>query len=174
MNKLIDTLLDSGKVRPIEIEAINLVDLTKQTISMLSAQLQKAGVEIKLVGQKTLWMNCDKEQITQVLLNLMINAMQLINKKGKIEVNLHSKNDYALIEIADSGPGIPLEFQERVFDPFFSKRTGGIGLGLAVVRQIIEAHHGTISAKNGPLGGALFTIRLPIKPSLSSPIKKHE
>jgi signal transduction histidine kinase len=93
----------------------------------------------------------------------MINAMQLINKKGKIEVNLHTKNDYALIEIADSGPGIPIEFQERVFDPFFSKRTGGIGLGLAVVRQIIEAHHGTISAKNGHLGGALFTIRLPIK-----------
>ncbi len=174
MNKLIDTLLDSGKVRPIEIEAINLVDLSNQTISMLSAQLQKAGVEITLSGQKILWIDCDKEQITQVLLNLMINAMQHINKKGKIELNLHTKNDYALIEIADSGPGIPLEFQERVFDPFFSKRTGGIGLGLAVVRQIIEAHHGTISAKNGHLGGALFTIRLPIKTSLSSQTKKHE
>jgi signal transduction histidine kinase len=130
---------------------------------MLSAQSQKAGVEIKLIGQKTLWANCDKEQITQVFLNLMINAMQFAQMNGKVEVNLYSKNNQAWIEIADNGPGILPEFQERVFDPFFSKRTGGIGLGLAVVRQIIEAHHGSIHAKNSHLGGALFTIRLPIK-----------
>ena len=174
MNKLIDTLLDSAKVRPIEIEPIDLVELTKQTITMLSAQQQKSGVKINLIAPKKLSVDCDKEQITQVLLNLMINALQLINNKGKIEVNLYSKKNDVLIEIADTGPGIPTEFQERVFDPFFSKRPGGIGLGLAVVRKIIEAHQGTISAKNSHLGGALFTIRLPIKTSLSTQANKHE
>jgi signal transduction histidine kinase len=174
MNKLIDTLLDSAKVRPIEIELIDLVDLIQQTITMLSVQQQKSGVKIDLIGPKKLLVDCDKEQITQVLLNLMINALQLINRKGKIEVNLYSKKNDVLIEIADTGPGIPIEFHERVFDPFFSKRPGGIGLGLAVVRKIIEAHQGTISAKNSHLGGALFTIRLPIKTSLSTQANKHE
>jgi two-component system sensor histidine kinase HydH len=163
MNKLIDTLLDSGKVRPLEIEAIDLVELCQHTLSMLSAQIQKAGVEMTLLGQKALWVDCDKEQITQVLLNLIINAMQFVSANGKIEIKLHSKNKQAWIEIADNGPGIAPAFQDRVFDPFFSKRTGGIGLGLAVVRQIIEAHQGSISAKNSHLGGALFTIYLPIK-----------
>lgn len=172
MNKLIDTLLDSGKVRPLEIEAVDLVDLCQHTRAMLSAQRQKTGVEIEVLGEKTLWLNCDQAQITQVLLNLMINAMQFAQLNGKIEVNLHRKHNQAIIEIADDGPGIAPEFHERVFDPFFSQRTGGIGLGLAVVRQIIEAHHGSIDAKNSHLGGALFTIRLPIKNHSSKQNKK--
>ena len=71
--------------------------------------------------------------------------------------------DKFVIEIADDGPGIPENEQSRVFDPFFTKREGGVGLGLAVVQQIIATHDGTIHVGKSMLGGALFTITLPMK-----------
>lgn len=162
MNKLIDTLLDSGRVRNPELQATDLVETTERTIAMLSAQTQKKKVAITMTGESSLWSNCDREQITQVLLNLIINAMQIIKgNNGQVEIHLYADRDEAVIEVADNGPGIAPETHERIFDPFFSTRSGGIGLGLAVVRQIIEAHHGSISVSTSHLGGASFTVRLP-------------
>ena len=115
-----------------------------------------------MTGENSLWSNCDREQITQVLLNLIINAMQIIKgNNGQVEIHLYADRNEAVIEVADNGPGIAPETHERIFDPFFSTRSGGIGLGLAVVRQIIEAHHGSISVSTSHLGGASFTVRLP-------------
>lgn len=168
MNKLIDTLLDSGRVRTPDIHPADLVAIAEQTITMLSAQAQKTNVGISITGYKTLWSSCDREQITQVLLNLILNAMQIVNKNGQIEVHLYADQNNSVIEVADNGPGIPPGTEDRIFDPFFSKRSGGIGLGLTVVRKIIESHHGSIYAGTSHLGGALFTIRLPL---IKEPIK---
>lgn len=161
MSRLITTLLDSGRVRTPEMHPADLVVVAKQTITMLSAQAHKANVAISVTGNPSLCSNCDREQIIQVLLNLILNAIQIVTGNGQIEIHLYSDQGDAVIEIADNGPGIPPGSHERIFDPFFSKRPGGIGLGLTVVRQIIEAHHGSIMTATSHLGGALFTIRLP-------------
>lgn len=161
MNKLINTLLDAGRVRPQEFTTTDIVPLAKKTVAMLSTQMQNTKSSISILGEAAVLANCDAEQITQVLLNLLLNAMQVAISNVHIEINIYADRHNACIEIADNGPGIAPEFYERVFDPFFSKRQGGIGLGLAVVRQIIEAHHGTITASNSHLGGALFSIKIP-------------
>jgi len=161
MNKLINTLLDAGRVRPQEISPTDLVLLAKKTVAMLSTQIHNTNSSISIIGENAVFTACDADQMTQVLLNLLLNALQVAKANVHIEVNIYADNKNACIKIADNGPGIAPEFYEKVFDPFFSKRQGGIGLGLAVVRQIIEAHHGSITASSSQLGGALFSIKIP-------------
>lgn len=164
MNRLLTTLLDSARLRPPDLFPVDLAGLTAEVITMLSAQAGKKHVSMVLAGESDPVQSsvpCDKEQITQVLLNLLLNAIQILPDAGRIEVTIRREPDSIVIDIADDGPGIAAEHLDRVFDPFFTRREGGIGLGLAVVRQIISAHRGEISAGSSRLGGALFSIRLP-------------
>jgi two-component system sensor histidine kinase HydH len=161
MNKLMNTLLDAGRVRPQEISPTDLVPLAKKTIAMLSSQIQNTNSTIDIIGDDSVLIAADAEQLTQVLLNLLLNAIQMAAANVHIEINIYADRQNACIAIADNGPGIEPAFCEKVFDPFFTQRQGGIGLGLAVVRQIIEAHHGSITASNSHLGGALFNIKFP-------------
>ena len=83
-------------------------------------------------------------------------------RKREISVITNLSGASAEIRVGDTGPGIAAENLKNVFDPFFTTKPQGMGMGLAIVRTIVEAHHGKISAENQPSGGALFTIRLPI------------
>jgi signal transduction histidine kinase len=164
LNRLVSTLLDSARPRPAEMQPVDLVELTGQAVAMLSTQAAKQGVTLQnMAGPATVLAHCDREQVTQVLLNLMLNAIQIIGAGGRIEVLIRQETHHAVLEIADNGPGIAPELAERVFDPFFTQRSGGVGLGLAVVRQIVLAHHGEIGVHRSPLGGALFRVRLPLE-----------
>jgi signal transduction histidine kinase len=165
MNRLVSTLLDSARARLPEPTPVNLASLAQQAIAMLSAQAGKKKLALTLDGDPDNPDNtasCDTEQITQVLLNLLLNAIQIVPENGRIEVTVRRESDTIVLEVADDGPGIAPELCERIFDPFFSQRSGGIGLGLAVVRQIVAAHHGAIHAGRSRLGGALFSLRLPV------------
>jgi signal transduction histidine kinase len=156
-------LLDAGRTRPQEIVWQDIVALINRTVSMLNTQNKNHKATIEILGIKKLMVACDTEQITQVLLNLLINAMQAAEKNVHIQIKIYQQKQNAIIEIHDNGPGIPQAAIDKIFDPFFTQRKGGIGLGLAVVKKIIEAHQGKIEAGRSELGGALFKIRLPIK-----------
>ena len=114
-----------------------------------------------------LYVKGDAVQLQQVFLNLIIdNAMDAISeaeaKERKISVTTSLLGASAEVGIGDTGPGIAAGDLKSVFNPFFTTKPQGMGMGLAIVRTIVEAHHGQISAANQPSGGALFTIRLPI------------
>ena len=83
-------------------------------------------------------------------------------RKREISVTTNLSGASAEVRVADTGPGIPAENLEKVFDPFFTTKPQGMGMGLAIVRTIIEAHHGKVSAENQRSGGALFVISLPV------------
>jgi signal transduction histidine kinase len=108
--------------------------------------------------------------LQQVILNLIINAMDAISeaateaatKEREVSVSTDHSGAWAEIKVSDTGPGIAVEDIRNVFNPFFTTKPQGMGMGLAIVRTIVEAHHGQISAVNQLSGGALFTIRLPI------------
>jgi two-component system sensor histidine kinase HydH len=106
--------------------------------------------------------DCDSELLTQVFLNLILNAIQILPDGGKIQIRTHDINQNIVIEIADNGPGIAIADFQHLFDPFFTKREGGVGLGLTVTQQIVQAHHGKLSASLSEWQGACFTIVLPI------------
>lgn len=162
MNKLVSTLLDCARARPPELKPVDLVELAGQAIAMLRPQAGKKNISLELrhAGEAAIAL-CDTEQITQVLLNLLLNALQILPEGGRIEVGVRRENHALMLEVADDGPGIPPELYERIFDPFFTQRNGGIGLGLTVVRQIVAAHRGDIVADKSALGGALFRVTLP-------------
>ena len=105
----------------------------------------------------------DAGQITQALLNLTINALQAIGRGGRIDIDASCADAFVVVEVRDSGPGLPSEKLTAIFDPYFTTKPQGSGLGLWIAQQIATAHGGVIQAANAPDGGAIFTLRLPLR-----------
>jgi two-component system sensor histidine kinase HydH len=162
LNRLVSAMLDTARPRAPSYAAVDMHDLIDKSIAMLGAQAGKKQVSVTAnLRAKQPVIECDAEQITQVLLNLLMNGLQILDHGGQIELATHDDDRYLTIEMADDGPGIDPAERTRVFEAFFFKREGGIGLGLAIVQQIVGAHGGDIEAAQSKLGGALFRIRLP-------------
>ena len=105
----------------------------------------------------------DVEQIKRVLVNILDNALEVIGKEGEIEIstNYNAESKFITIEIADNGPGISDEDKQKVFQPYFSKKSSGTGLGMAIAYNIVEEHNGMISSNDNQPRGARFVIVLP-------------
>lgn len=162
LNRLISTLLDSSRPRPPVIAPVDVHAIIRTCCSMLGAQAAKKSIQIedRLSGGEIM-VQSDAEQLTQVVLNLLLNAIQILPDGGHILFTSAADLETITLEIADDGPGIALEDRDRIFEAFFFRREGGVGLGLAVVKQIVDAHGGDIEVGRSELGGALFSIRLP-------------
>jgi C4-dicarboxylate-specific signal transduction histidine kinase len=138
-----------------------------ETVQFVRHELQSHGVEIRLdLAPDLPTVEMDRVQIQQVLSNLIVNAMQAMLEHGTVRphVAVTSKlvaDGNIRIEIADNGPGIAADDQERLFDSFFTTKAGGMGLGLPISRSIVAAHGGSIAFENRPEQGACFAITLP-------------
>ena len=122
-------------------------------------------IEFQLTLDPTLpLVNMDREQMRRAFVNLFDNAIHAMEQKGKIMISseVDWKLQRVIIKVADEGPGIRHEDQEKLFMPYFSKRSAGTGLGLAIVHRIITDHNGTIQVANNQPRGALFTLELPV------------
>ncbi len=138
-------------------------ELLERTVLLLATQMEKAGIEVRLNLGNCCPVIAVPDQLMQVFLNLMLNAAQAIGQDGCIEIATSSCPDYVEISVANDGPPIPEEHLPKLFDAFFTTRPGGTGLGLAVARNIISQHEGTIAVANRMDGnGVVFTIRLPV------------
>jgi two-component system sensor histidine kinase HydH len=104
----------------------------------------------------------DADQLIQAILNLVINGLQAVERQGRVEVTAQVADGGVTLAVRDTGPGVALEHLSAIFEPYFTTKSEGSGLGLWIAQQIIAAHHGTIQAANAPEGGALFTVRLPL------------
>ena len=162
LNRLVSTLIDSARPRLAQFVAVNLTDLISKIASMLRGQAEPKNIALNLDLSQSVIAEIDNDQITQVMMNIVLNAIQILPVGGRIVIRLHQQQDAAMIEVADDGPGISDANQAHIFEPFFTQRAGGVGLGLAVVRQIVQAHGGDIRYSSSPFGGAQFTISLPI------------
>lgn len=164
LNRLISTLLDCARPRPPNMQAQDLHKIITRVIDLLATQAQKKAVRVDwLCPEQAAIIECDEELLIQVFLNLILNAIQIVPEGGNIQVRTDGSSAESIrITIADDGPGIPPENCERLFDPFFTTREGGIGLGLTVTRQITAVHGGRLTAGQSELGGACFTLYLPL------------
>lgn len=161
LNRLVSNLLDRARVREPQRSPENLDALVGRCLAMLGAQAARQGVTIEQVPGLDPVADVDAEQMTQVLLNLLLNALHILPHGGRIRVTVGGDADAATIEVADNGPGVAAADRQRLFEPFVYRREGGLGLGLAVVKQIVNAHGGEIVVDAADLGGASFRIRLP-------------
>jgi signal transduction histidine kinase len=115
-------------------------------------------------------LQADADMLYQAFLNLLINALQAMPSGGKVEVDVRLENAAVQISIQDQGEGFSEEVMAKIWDPFFTTKERGTGLGLGIVRKVIEAHEGEIHIENSPAGGARALIRLPVKaPEINNP-----
>jgi len=166
-SEVIRRLRNVLKKSPFEARDIGLGDTVRDVIGFVAAVAVGRRITLTYMpALDDLRIKGDPVQLQQVVLNLIINAMDAISdsEAGKREVNVWTvqSGNQAEIRVADTGPGIVASDLANVFNPFFTTKPQGMGMGLAIARTIVEAHHGTISAENQPSGGALFMIRLPI------------
>lgn len=138
-------------------------DILLESVSLLASETAKmAGATVQVEAGSVPPVAVDSEQIKQVLLNLVLNAVQAMPSGGKIILRSRQEEGFVLLDVEDEGVGIPEENLERIFDPFFTTRPDGTGLGLSIAYQIVSGHGGHLSAVNNPAGGATFTVFLPI------------
>src|SRR5262245_996190 len=104
----------------------------------------------------------DADQLTQVLLNVALNGVEAMGGRGRLSLHVERQNGQVVIDVVDTGRGIPPEERGRVFEPFFSRKPGGTGLGLTIVRRIVAAHGGHIDIQSQPGRGTRFAIALPV------------
>lgn len=150
----IDNVLDFIKGKPLKFEKTSLKDILDSVMRDISAS---KDVKFEIISED-IEIECDFEAIKVVLINLIINAMHAINNDGIIKISSKIRDDKAIIQIEDSGPGIPKEIMEKIFEPLFTTKQEGTGLGLASCKSLIEQHHGMISVENNP---TRFIIELP-------------
>ena len=149
---------------PQEMKRVNIIPNIKNAINLLDATFRKEHVKyvVKIEGEE-LWLRADPIQLTQIIFNLLMNAIYFSPKDGLVTIEAFQTKQDVVLKISDEGEGFTPEALEKVFQPFFTtKPTGdGSGLGLSVVHGIVASHKGTIAAQNNPNKGAIFTITLP-------------
>jgi signal transduction histidine kinase len=106
-------------------------------------------------------MRADPVQIGQVVVNLLSNAIQAMDQSGVLSVHAAYDAGRIVITVADTGPGVPAEYRQKIFEPLFTTRARGIGLGLSVSRTLTHANGGELIVEDNPGGGARFSVRLP-------------
>ncbi|GAB3663591.1 hybrid sensor histidine kinase/response regulator [Ramlibacter alkalitolerans] len=176
MKRLVDDLLDvsriTGKRLEMRMQPLRLADLVRHAAQAAQPVLGLRRLELQLPdAADALWVNADEVRLSQVLNNLIGNAIKFTGTEGRITLALATAGDAAEITVSDDGVGMPPEVLEHVFDLFYQapqgadRSRGGLGLGLAIVRSLIEMHGGQVSASSaGADGGSTFTVRLPLAP----------
>jgi signal transduction histidine kinase len=152
---------------PFELKNLDLNDVARETVKFLSALAVARKVELTgVITQNALPILGDRIQLQQVILNLVVNGIDAMKDTPSetriISIRTSRVENFAQLSVSDRGPGIPEGKLKEVFEPFFTRKTEGMGMGLSIARTIIEAHHGLISAKNRDHGGASFRIKLPL------------
>ena len=145
-------------------ESVYLSELCESTLEILDHRIRKGRIAVERVGfASALRVLGDPDQLRQVVLNLCLNAVQSMPDGGVLKLTLHKEGDTAILDVHDSGSGIPPENMERIFDPFFTTRSDSVGLGLAIGYAICNRHGGTLEllASAEPKDGTLFRVRLP-------------
>lgn len=165
LNRLLANLLDFARPRPPEFQAIDVRPVIDSVVTLLAHTAEQSGIQLrKHLSPSLPSVESDSEQLKQVILNLTINAIQAMPEGGAIEISATENNDEGIvIAVRDQGVGIPGENVEKIFDPFYTTKDGGTGLGLSVAHQIITRHGGVITAERNPDRGMTFSVLIPIR-----------
>lgn len=161
--RLLTNLLDFARPRAPQVESVRVDSLIDSVLALTSHTAEKASIVLrKNLAPGLPPVQCDPEQLKQVILNLTLNAIQAMPGGGEITLSAQRDEERIVLEVADQGAGIPEEELDRIFDPFYTTKQTGTGLGLSVAYQIAEQHHGTITVRRNPNKGMTFSIWLPL------------
>jgi signal transduction histidine kinase len=169
LNRIVGDLLDFARPTTPEQHPGSLAQVAEEAIAAVAAQ-QGAIVEVVREFDPALPpAPIDPRLVRQAVVNVAANAVQAMPRGGRMVLRTLRDGDMAVVEIEDSGPGIPLEVRERIFEPFFTTKASGTGLGLAVVRRIVEGHGGEVRVRSAPGNGSVFALRFPLGAQAPAP-----
>jgi two-component system, NtrC family, sensor histidine kinase HydH len=164
LDHILEDFLQFARPREFQPNAVDVGALLARVQSLLSGQAEQRGValEVEPVPPGAGAVRGDEERLRQVLLNLALNALEAAPQGGRVRFGAWRDADDVTLHVDDSGPGIPADVAARLFEPFFTTKAQGTGLGLAVVKRILDEHHGEIAVDSSPGHGTTFTFRLPL------------
>ncbi|GAB4258230.1 MAG: ATP-binding protein [Deferrisomatales bacterium] len=165
LDRLLGEFLRFGRPNPLDPRREDLAALARRVVEQVEGRAQAQGVALDLdLSAGPVWARIDGAAMEQVLLNLLMNALDATGEGDTVECRVQRRGALAVVEVRDTGPGVPAEILDEVFQPFVTTREKGAGLGLANAYRTVDAHGGDLQVHNDPHGGAVFTVSLPAEP----------
>ena len=177
--RIVEDILDvargmSGNVR-LELQQVDLVSVAQRSVEAIAPTAVAKQIRVEVRGREPLAISADPNRLQQVVWNLVSNAVKFTPAGGQVTLAVSGNDGFAELTVTDTGAGIPPAFLPYVFDKFrqadasFTRQHGGLGLGLAIARHLIELHGGSIEARSAGEGnGATFVVRLPRSPDAAA------
>jgi len=174
LNKTVTEMLTYTRPQKLSIRSVCMNDVVSSAVLFAEQDLQQRGdsdiqIDTELASGNTV-VQADPDQLRQALLNIILNATQVVGDGGQIRVLVRARPDAMEIAVADNGPGMDDDVKSKIFNPFFTARQDGTGLGLAIVHKIADLHGGDIAVETAPGQGTTFTLRLPTTPRVPTPV----
>ena len=164
INHIVTDLLQTARPHPPKVHKSDLNTTVEHAVMLGRQQALAKSIEISLVKDPSLpEVEHDSDQIHQLLLNLLLNALQAIDSDGKIKVSVRQQGTAAVVEVSDNGRGIAPDHLPNIFRPFYTTKGDGTGLGLSLARRIVEDHHGRIDVTSAVGQGTTFAVVLPLQ-----------
>lgn len=149
----LDRFLAFARPHEVQRREVNLGGIVDDVTALLEPQARRARVQVVRAPGDVLSVPCDPDKVAQVLMNLLLNAIQAMPDGGEVRIRLYEVTRglrrFACLEVSDTGPGVPVEMRDQIFNPMFTTRADGAGLGLSISARIIEAHGGLIEVSDG-------------------------
>lgn len=175
--EITEKLLDFSRIGPVRRQNTNLGELIQSVIDVVGHIGKYQRKHIEFTNNETVIVSICAQEIKQVVLNLLTNALDSLDEDGKVRIKLSTHGDHAEMTVADNGCGMEPDVLKHIFEPFFTRRRGGqgTGLGLSITYRIVSDHGGTIEGSSPGAGrGATFSVRLPLKQSSSDTYKEND
>jgi two-component system sensor histidine kinase AtoS len=164
LNRTVSDALSLARSGRVGQDNVDLCATLQSAAQSASPEFEERGAKLQSPSgaSRPIEVRGDRGALEQLFLNLLLNAAQALDEGGSASVDLTTEDGIAVVSIRDTGPGIPEDLQERIFEPFFSTRPDGTGLGLAIARRTAQAHGGRISLRSSPGAGPTVEVRLPL------------
>ena len=178
LNRLVNDVMDFARARPLRLEQTSLNPIIHRVMKLFAQRFKEAGIHTELQLRDDLALVCDPEQIEQVILNLVSNAIEALEECDgyrELTLILRRHRPYLSLQVIDNGHGIAADDREKVFDPFYTTKVSGGGLGLPTLQGIVLRHQGTITVDSAPGEKTCFTLLLPLEgPQEHDPRQQNE
>ena len=162
LESLVREMLDFGRPLQLDLEEVDLNDVVRESTIVSEPLAKKHHVELKMGLGKVGILEIDADRLKQVFSNLLANAFQASPSKGTVNIRTSRNGPWAVVEVEDRGSGIPAEHEQEIFEPFYTTKKDGTGLGLPISRKIVEAHGGKLSFRPRTGKGTIFSVHLPV------------
>lgn len=165
LDRVVKTFLDFSRPLDVHLQDIDLVVLAREVTEFVTPQARLAGIEVDFSAPSepanSIMMRGDSDLLKQAVLNLVSNAIDAMPKGGRLQVRVEKRDDKLILEVSDTGSGIPPELRDKVFQLYFTTKTAGSGIGLAMTYRAVQLHNGTIGFKSEAGSGTTFRLEFP-------------